>query len=110
MHSGLVIEADPFSLSPGCSYDSPAHLSEPQGSAIKDCVLGVVLETVVDNEPKIGLKGLKSEVAVRLQQVPHGLKIHWSVNMVQVVWHLGDKGVVSRPSYLKKIQSYLYSE
>lgn len=91
MHARLIIEADPFSLAPGCSEDDGAHLPEPQGGAVKHSVLGVVLEAVVHNEAEVGLEGLKSEVAMGLQQVPHSLEVHRSVNVLQVVWHLLDK-------------------
>lgn len=92
MDAGLVVKAYPFSLAPGSPYDGPAHLSEAQGGTVEDRVLGVVLEAVVDNEAKIRLKGFKREVAMGLQLVPHGLEVHWSVNMVQVVWHLNRRG------------------
>lgn len=92
MQAGFVVEADPFCLSPGCSDDRPAHLSEAQGSAVEHGVLGIVFEAVVDNKAKICLKGFESEVAMRFQLVPHGLEVHWSVNVVQVVWHLSQRG------------------
>lgn len=88
MHARVVVEAYPLSLAPGRSDDGPAHLSETQGSAVKDRVLGVVLEAVVDNEAKICLEGFKCEVAMGLQLVPHGLEVHWSVDVVQIVWNL----------------------
>lgn len=92
MQAGLIVEAYPFSLPPGGSHDGPAHLPEPEGGAVEDRVLGVILEAVVDDEAKVGLKGLEGEVAMGLQQGPHGLEVHWSVDVVQVVWHLEGRG------------------
>lgn len=66
VHAGLVVKAYPLSLSPGGSYDRPAHLPEAQGGTVEDRVLGVVLEAVVDNEAKVCLKGFKGEVAMGL--------------------------------------------
>lgn len=92
MQAGLVVEADPLRLSPGCSDDRPAHLSQAQGSAVENGVLGIVFQAVVDNKAKICLKGFEGEVAMRFQLVPHGLEVHWSVNVVQVVWYLRGRG------------------
>lgn len=91
VHPALIVEAYPISLPLRGPYDCPAHLSEPQGSAVKHRVLSIVFETVVNDEAKVPLEGLKSEVAMGLQQVPHGLKVHRSVNMLQVIWNLQSK-------------------
>lgn len=88
VHAGLVVEADPVRLPPGAPDDHPAQLPEAQGGPVEHRVLGVVLEAVVDDETKVALERLKSQVAVGFQKVPHGLEVHGGVDVVQVVRHL----------------------
>lgn len=92
VQAGVVVEADALGLAPRRPHDGAAHLAKAQGGAVEDRVLGVVLEAVVDDEAEVRLEGFEREVAVGLQLVPHGLEVHRSVDVVQVVGDLRGKG------------------
>lgn len=82
MHARLKVNAHFFCLAPGLAEHSTTLLSEPHCRPVEDGVLGIILEAVADDEVEVLLKIIKVQVAVSLQVLLHGEKVHGLFDVV----------------------------
>ena len=91
-----------FCLPSGLTEYKAAGLTESESGTIKDSVFGIVLKTIIDNKQEVSLKGLEVWIVMSLQQNPHGLEIHWTLNVVQVVRHLDKIQLINTHAHIYK--------
>lgn len=82
MHARLKVNAHFFCLAPGLAKHSATLLTEPHRCPVEDGVLGIILEAVADDKVEVLLKIIKVQVAVSLQVLLHGEKVHGLFDVV----------------------------
>ena len=92
MHARLKVNAHFFCLAPGLAEHRATLLTEPHCCPVEDGILGIILEAVADDEVEVLLKIIKVQVAVSLQVLLHGEKVHRLFDVVEVVRYLGEHG------------------
>ncbi len=77
------------------SFEGSHLVSHFDRTAVVVGVLGVVGEAVIDNQVEVRLEFIHRAVTVLVNSPPHRREVHWSLDHVQIVGHLGQRQAFS---------------
>lgn len=98
MQSTGKVKANPLGISTGFPQDSPSMVPHSHSSTIEVGFLGIVFHAVSNDEVEVLFKLVKVSVTMSVYPFPHGGKVHWVFDDIQIVWDLKLKKILGHSS------------